>query len=142
MAATLCGMGMPNQPPAPGRPRAYWAVAVIIALVLLTVGYVITRIAGGGADGYDARVACQKFVQDQLDARPVIAERGHGPATAIFSNMQHVGPGPMWTVTGTVQAGATFRRHFTCQVRLDGDVFRLVSLTGLYDSAATPSRLT
>ena len=123
-------MGEPTQPPAPAKPRAAWAV-VIIALVLLTVGYVITRIASGGADGYDARVACQTFVQNRLIAQPVLPERGHDPATAGFSNMQHVGSGPMWTVTGTVQAGATFRRHFTCQVRLDGDVFRLVSLTGL-----------
>ena len=128
-------MGEPTQPSAPAKPRAAWAV-VIIALVLLTVGYVITRFASGGADGYDARVACQKFVQDRLDAHPVPAERGHGPATARFSNMQHVGSGPMWTVKGTVQAGATLRSHFTCEVRLDGDVFRLVSLTGLDISTA------
>ena len=139
MAATLCRMGEPTQPPAPARLRAPWAVVVIIALVLLTVGYVINRIAGGGADGYDARAACQTFVQDRLNAYPVTPERGHGPAIASFSNLQHVGAGPMWTVTGTVQAGATFRSHFTCQVRLDGDVFHLVSLIGLDGSTATSS---
>ena len=37
----------------------------------------------------------------------------------------------MWTVTGNVQVGASLRYQVTCQVRLDGDVFRLVSLTGL-----------
>ena len=128
MAATVCRMGHPTQPPTPAKPRPSWRVAVIIALVLLALGYVINR---GYPDGNDARLACRTFVQDQLNARPMLPDSGHDAPTASFSNMQHVGAAPTWTVTGDVQVGADFRYHFTCQVRLDGDVFRLVSLTGL-----------
>ncbi len=47
MAATLCGLGKPTQVPVPAELRASWVVAVFIALVLLTVSYVINRIACG-----------------------------------------------------------------------------------------------
>jgi hypothetical protein len=78
-------------------------------------------------------------VQDRLNAHPVLSERGHDAPTASFSNMEHVGTALAWTVTGDVRAGPTYRSHFTCQVRLDGVVFRLVSLTGLTGSTATYS---
>jgi hypothetical protein len=128
MAATVSVMG---EPTTTSIPRT---VVVTIALVLLAVGFAINRVANRDVpDGLDARAACETFVQERLNERPVLPERGHGTATLLFYNMQHVGAAPAWTVTGSVQVGGSLRYHFTCQVRLDGGVFRLVELTGLSD---------
>lgn len=104
------------------------AILIVFGLVVLCcVGVMIASMKGGdrAPNGYDAEIACEKFVKDRLKA----------PSTAKFSNVQHTGGGGRWTVTGAVDAqnsfGAMIRSNFTCSVRLDGDTWYLVSLTGL-----------
>lgn len=100
-----------------------WAGLAVAALCAGAGLYAALKPDAG--DGYDARAACREFVKRELKA----------PATAKFSDLQHVGSGTTWTVTGAVDAengfGATVRMTFTCRVRLDGESWKLETLTGL-----------
>ncbi len=79
-----------------------------------------------GTDGGDsdpaaqrqgAMIACEDMLRDQLKA----------PDSADFTGTTATGSGP-WTVTGQVDAqnsfGASLRSAWSCEVRLDGDMFR------------------
>ena len=81
--------------------------------------------AGQPSTGIDAEIICKDFVRNRLKA----------PSTAGFSDVDHTGSAPTWTVTGNVDAensfGAKLRMRFTCVVTDDGDQWLLKSLTGL-----------
>lgn len=112
---------------APKRDIPKWqvnltAAAIIAAIALCAWG--VSRDDESTGE-FTAQAVCEDFVRDRLKA----------PATAEFSNIKRSGSGPNWTVTGTVDAenlfGAKLRMNWSCSLRLDGDTWRLVSLTGL-----------
>lgn len=98
-----------------------WSTIVGLAAVVA-----LCALAGRDDDPADgARAACRVLVEDRLRA----------PSSAEFSNLAHTGSGDRFTVTGVVDAqnafGAMVRNTFTCEVRLDGDQWRLVRMGGL-----------
>jgi len=113
--------------PVATRIAAWKTALVLLGAVGLGVGGGVAMMRGGEdpADGYDARVACTGFVRDHLAS----------PLTADFLNLYHSGQSPTWTVAGAVDAensvGKRIRMTFSCVVRIDGDTWRLESLSGL-----------
>ena len=106
---------------------APWQTALVFlgAIGLFAVsGIAMARPRDDPADGYDARAVCTNFVRDRLTA----------PLNADFTNLYHAGQSPTWTVAGAVDAensaGTRIRMTFSCVVRMDGDRWRLQSLTG------------
>ncbi|KQY41865.1 hypothetical protein [Cellulomonas sp. Root137] len=91
--------------------------AVVIALA------VSCSVAGGGDNDrapskYEAEVQCQDWVRDKLKA----------PSTAEFSETRSTGGPASWTISGAVDAengfGAMLRSSWTCNIELDGDMWR------------------
>jgi len=106
--------------------RQPWMLYAIGAVILLCIAaFVFPAVKGDKTDGFDAQVVCRDFVRDRLKA----------PSTADFSDVDHTGSAPTFTVTGNVDAensfGAMLRMRFTCVVEDAGDQWRLKSLTGL-----------
>lgn len=121
----------PPTPP-PAKPevklgKAGKITSVLIAAALIGwIGWISLRANEPQApDGYDARAACRELVKDRL----------RSPASAQFSDLAHRGSGVQFVVTGIVDSenafGAMIRNSFTCEVRLDGEYWRLVRLDGL-----------
>jgi hypothetical protein len=117
----------PSASVVPGGEAAWKTAVIFLGVILLCVGSGVAALRGGAdaTDGYDARSACVEFIQDRLTS----------PLTADFSNLYHSGESPAWTVAGTVEAensvGKRVRMAFSCVVRIDGQTWRLQSLTGL-----------
>lgn len=97
-----------------------------VGMVVVMVLFFVWALSGGGdsdparereLEEFGAIDTCEGWVRDQLKA----------PSTAEFNDSQAIGAGP-WTVTGTVDAensfGAMIRHSWTCEIRLDGDMFR------------------
>lgn len=92
--------------------------------LMLAFGLLVTSGGASADDNADpvvqrqgAQTACENMLRDTLKA----------PDSADFTGTTATGSGP-WTVTGQVDAqnsfGATLRDSWSCEVRLDGDVFR------------------
>jgi hypothetical protein len=114
--------------PATAPAVAAWKTALIfLSVIVLFVSGGIAALRGGEdpANGYSARGACTNFVRGHLKS----------PLTADFLNLYHSGKAPTWTVAGAVDTensdGTRIRMTFSCVVRIDGDTWRLQSLTGL-----------
>jgi hypothetical protein len=104
------------------------AAGVIIVAVFGCVGLLAWNKNGNPPDsdnGVGAERVCRDFVKDRLKS----------PSSAKFSGLAHDNSGTGFVVTGNVDSqnsfGAMVRNSFTCDVRLDGDTWRLTSLTGL-----------
>lgn len=97
--------------------------AALVGVLLLSALF-----GGGGDDGeasaYEAENQCERFLEDRLKS----------PSTAEFDLTTTGGP-TTFTSAGTVDSqngfGAMVRSDVTCTVRLDGDTWRLESVTGL-----------
>lgn len=101
------------------RQMIFWALMGVIF-----IGIYWSSMPKGQSDADDptlqrhgAQSACEDWVRDQLKA----------PSTADFTGVTTVGSGP-WVVTGSVDAqnsfGAKIRNTWTCNVRLDDEMFR------------------
>lgn len=99
--------------------------------LLLPITAGVIAFAGCSVDtsddaGYDAKRVCQEeFISERLKA----------PSTADY-DLDVTGGPVTYTVSGTVDSensyGAKLRSDVTCVVELDGDQWKLQSLTGLH----------
>ena len=117
----------PATPPAPQKGGS-WVYVVMGLIVIVVIACVIganRKTDNGSGDGLDAQRVCRDFVKARLKA----------PATAKFSGEDYDASGDTYTVTGAVDAqnsfGALLRSNYTCVVRLDGEKWRLQSVTGI-----------
>lgn len=111
-----------NDSPQPSRNR--WKAFLWGAVFLvLAVSCGVNLSNGGGSSrdtgGYDAQVACKDAVKERLKA----------PATAKFTNVNHVSAGEeAWTVTGDVDSensfGANLRTSWKCEIHVDGNQWK------------------
>ena len=104
----------------------YLIAAVLLFGVPAACGILISADGPSQAStDHDAKRVCQDFVKDRLKS----------PGSAEFSDVAVSHVVDDYTVTGAVDSqnlfGAVVRNTFTCQVRSDGDQWRLTSLTGL-----------
>lgn len=113
-----------------GRLLGWWALAAAVVVAAIVV---VGQLRGGGHGAtlerqhQDARRVCEGFVTDRLKA----------PSTAQFTRGGVTGTAVDGvTVTGAVDAqnyfGAMVRGTFSCKVRLTGDRWELVALSGAF----------
>lgn len=119
---TTAGPANGGTPPPEAKGGTGWGcLGIVVAIIALAVS---CSVIGGGTDGggaptsYEAERQCQDWIRDQLLA----------PSSAQFSETSSVGGPASWTVNGMVDAengfGAMLRSAWTCDIRLDGDMWR------------------
>ena len=95
----------------------------MVGLPLLVVGGCTALLVtygnpGAGPGNREVSAQCEQWVRDALKA----------PASASFTGVQVAGGGGAWVVTGDVDAensfGAEVRQSWTCNITLDGDLWR------------------
>lgn len=109
------------------RSATRWAWVIVLVIAAVCGAFIFKSNSDNKPDpAGDASRACENFVKDRLKA----------PSTAKFSgeSVSDDGTG-RYTVTGSVDAqnsfGAMLRDHYSCLMRLDGDNWELITLTGL-----------
>ena len=92
-----------------------WFAVVAVALVVWAVVATMTNPARDDHEEWDAKIACEGLVKEQLRA----------PSTAKFSNETATGGPDSWTVTGLVEAqnafGGTVGHRYSCSVTFTGE---------------------
>lgn len=122
--------GKPFAPPAPRKKQDWGAILLVVVVVGLCLGFAFLFNKNDDepsvTTSQSAWYACRQFVEERLKA----------PKTADFETYKeykvtHIDYDE-WKVTMTVDAensfGAMIRSEFECQVRDEGDNWRLISI--------------